>query len=156
MVTCALRREARQAPRIRRGGRYYSTLLFPWPWMEAGVEDWGDLRRHTHTHTHTPQQGVLPDLVSGREAGAPGSCKCVGPPRPSVSMYPSLMIPMSRVPPLRQGRSPYKGSHDRFLLAGVSIPTRPRIAFEEGIPFLSGAGQWSQGCLALHLDQLRH
>lgn len=60
---------------------------------------------------------------------------------------------MSKVPH-QDRKGPLWGLHDRFLLADVCIPSRPRMMFEEGVPLLSGDRQRSQGCLALHLNQL--
>lgn len=58
--------------------------------------------------------------------------------------------------PYRGRKGPSWGLHDRFLLAGVSIPSGSWTVFEEGVALLDGDGQWRHGHLALHLDQLGH
>lgn len=104
--------------------------------------------RHTHTHTHTFTPGARPLRGDVGEGGwgpwLPGACG-QGPQRPSLSVYPSLTIPMSKVPRIGAGRVPL-GVYmtDSFSQASAS-PAGPGPCLRRGLPSSMGMGNGDTG-----------
>lgn len=155
MMPCAPRQEGEASCQ---DGVWRPLLLLHLIWFPSlgwgpGVEDWADLETVTHIHTHsfthkqhTPQQRGLPDLMSGREL-RPIAPKCVGRAlqEPCLSVHPSPMIPMSKVPPIGAGKVSM-GIHmtDSFSQVSAS-PAGPGQPLRRGFPSSLGTGSTARG-----------